>query len=110
MTTPVRCSIPAGAPAFRAIASSGNESTDSAAIAVAASRLTPDVDHSIARIFVEMAEAGVASDDPARRRQAADIVADVLPAYHGALRPETRSTTTAVDPAVTITLVRWPFT
>ena len=95
---------------FAPLRQTGDESTDSAAIGAAASRLTPEVDHSIARVFVEMAEAGIASDDPARRRQAADIVADVLPAYHGALRPETRSTTTRVDPAVTITLVRWPFT
>ena len=95
---------------FAPLRPAGHASTDSAAIAAAAGRLPSDVDHSIARVFVEMAEAGVASEDPARRRQAADIVADVLPAYHGALRPETRSTTTTVDPAVTITLVRWPFT
>ena len=95
---------------FAPLRRAGDESTGGDALAAAASRLTSDVDHSIARVFVEMAEAGLASEDSTRRRHAADIVADVLPAYHAALRPETRSTTTAVDPAVTITLVRWPFT
>ena len=95
---------------FAPLRGAADESNVADALATAVSRLTPDVDHSIARVFVEMAEAALASTDSTLRRNAAAIVADVLPAYHAALRPETRSTTTAVDPAVTITLVRWPFT
>lgn len=95
---------------FAPLRGAADESIGGDALAAAASRLTPDVDHSIARVFVEMAEAALATTDSTLRRNAAAIVADVLPAYHDALRPETRSTTAAVDPAVTITLVRWPFT
>jgi hypothetical protein len=95
---------------FAPLRGAGDTSIDGAALTAAAGRLTPDMDHSIARVFVEMAEAGLASQDSTLRRNAAAIVADVLPAYHAALRPETRSTATAVDPDVTITLVRWPFT
>ena len=95
---------------FAPLRGAGDESIGVDALTAASARLTPDLDHSIARVFVEMAEAGLASQDSTLRRNAAAIVADVLPAYHAALRPETRSTTTAVDPAVTITLVRWPFT
>jgi hypothetical protein len=95
---------------FAPLRGAADESSISEALAAAASRLTPDVDHSIARVFVEMAEVGIASTDSTLRRNAAAIVTDVLPAYHAALRPGTTSTTTAVDPAVTITLVRWPFT
>ena len=95
---------------FAPLRGAGDESFGVDALTAASARLTPDLDHSIARVFVEMAEAGLASQDSTLQRNAAAIVADVLPAYHAALRPETRSTTTAVDPAVTITLVRWPFT
>ena len=95
---------------FAPLRGAADESIAADALAAAAARLTPDVDHSVARVFVEMAETGLASQDSTLRRNAAAIVADVLPAYHAALSPETRSTTTAVDPAVTITLVRWPFT
>jgi hypothetical protein len=95
---------------FVPLRGAADESIAGEALAAAAARLTPDVDHSIGRVFVEMAEVGLATQDSTLQRNAAAIVTDVLPAYHAALRPSTRATTTAVDPAVTITLVRWPFT
>jgi len=67
-------------------------------------------DHSIAELFLQFADEGLASDNPALRRGAAAVVEDILPAYRAAIaapRPATTATTTA---AVTITLVRWPFT
>lgn len=76
----------------------------------AQARLAVDVDHSIARVFVEMAETALATEDATLRRNAGFIIADVLPAYLAALKPHPRETTASVDPAVTITLVRWPFT
>ena len=88
----------------------GEIPADDAALNNARARLSADVDHSIARVFVEMAETALATDDPAQRRNAGVIVADVLPAYHAALTRTSRETTSAATPAVTITLVRWPFT
>ena len=79
------------------------------ALADARAALPAGADHSIAQLFVEMAEAALQGSTEAARRGAALIVGDVLPAYHAALRPA--SATTAADAAaVTITLVRWPFT
>ncbi|RPJ79623.1 MAG: hypothetical protein EHM13_13195 [Acidobacteria bacterium] len=76
-------------------------------------RLDDGIDHSIARMFVEMAEAALASDDARTRRSATAIVEDVLPAYHAALR-EVRPQASVGDAnaprVVTVTLVRWPFT
>ena len=71
-------------------------------IADARKQLSAGVDHSIANLFLEMAEASA---------NASTILADVLPAYRAATSPVASTTTaTAADPAVTITLVRWPFT
>lgn len=67
-------------------------------------------DHSIAELFLQFADEGLSSDNAALRRGAAAVVEDILPAYLAAIaapRPATTATTTA---AVTITLVRWPFT
>ena len=83
---------------------------DEAIVANARQRLPSSVDHSIARVFVEMAETALGSDDAAARRNAGNIVSDVLPAYHAALAAPARRTTTTADPVVTLTLVRWPFT
>jgi hypothetical protein len=83
---------------------------DAAAVAAARDRLPANVDHSIARVFLEMAQTALAGDDAAARRNGAYIVSDVLPAYHAALVEPTRRMTTAPDPVVTVTLVRWPFT
>jgi hypothetical protein len=68
-------------------------------------------DHSIAEMFVEFAEDGLSSDNADLRNSAAAVITDVVPAYLAAIAPA-RPTTTASDAnvAVTITLVRWPFT
>ena len=83
---------------------------DAAALTAASDRLPPSVDHSIARVFLEMAETALSGDDAAARRNAANVVTDVLPAYHDALAAPAKRTTTTADPVVTVTLVRWPFT
>src|SRR5262245_37731953 len=68
-------------------------------------------DHSIADLFVQFGEEGLASDNAELRANAAAVDADVVPAYLAAIAPA-RPTSTASDTsaAVTITLVRWPFT
>lgn len=83
---------------------------DDKVISEARARLGRGIDHSVARVFVEMAETALAGEDAVPRRNAGFIVHDVLPAYHAALSRTSRDTTTAVDPDVTVTLVRWPFT
>lgn len=83
---------------------------DDKVISEARARLAGGTDHSIARVFVEMADTALAGEEPAPRRNAGFIAHDVLPAYHAALSRAPRDTTTAVDPDVTVTLVRWPFT
>ena len=84
---------------------------DEKALADARAQLPASVDHSIARVFVEMAEAALAGTDATQRRNAGFVLQDVLPAYHAALARASKSTTTAdADPDVTLTLVRWPFT
>jgi hypothetical protein len=65
-------------------------------------------DHSVARLFVEVAEADLeAATDPGVKTAA--VVSDVLPRYFAALEP---APPVAASPAarVTVTLVRWPFT
>lgn len=97
---PLRPGAPADAPAAQRIAAER-------------ARLEAGTDHSIARFFVEMAEAAAVREDASVRRAAAVIVDDVLPAYHRAIGvsnaggkgPGLRSAN-----AVTITLVRWPYT
>jgi hypothetical protein len=68
-------------------------------------------DHSIAELFIQFAEEGLSSDNADLRRTAAGVSTDVVPAYLAAIA-SARPTATApdVDAAVTITLVRWPFT
>lgn len=71
------------------------------------------VDHSIAQIFVEAAQAdldGTAAPAPGQARgdAAAAIVREVLPRYFAALEPAAARPRT--DPLVTVTLVRWPYT
>lgn len=95
---------------FWPLRKTGETPADDAALTSARARLSEGVDHSIARVFVEMAETALTSDDAAQRRNAGVIVGDVLPAYHAALMRASRETTSAATPAVTITLVRWPFT
>jgi len=68
-------------------------------------------DHSIAELFLQFGEEGLSSDNADLRASAATVIADVLPAYHAAIAPaSTTPTTSDAAAAVTITLVRWPFT
>jgi hypothetical protein len=62
---------------------------------------TGDVDHSLGRLFLEMAASEPALSDT--------IVADVLPRYFSALEPP-RPQAPRPAPIVTVTLVRWPYT
>jgi hypothetical protein len=66
-----------------------------------------DTDHSIGRLFVEMAQADLAG---ARAERAAAVVRDVLPRYFAALEQPARPARRAAQSRVTVTLVRWPFT
>jgi len=63
------------------------------------------VDHSIGRLFLELATA----EKPGAGSSAPAIVDDVLPRYFAALEPA-RRTSPAPEPKVTVTLVRWPYT
>jgi hypothetical protein len=67
-------------------------------------------DHSIAELFLQFGEEGLSSANPDLRTGAAAVIADVIPAYHAAIAPPTTTTTSDAAAAVTITLVRWPFT
>jgi hypothetical protein len=65
-------------------------------------------DHTLARLFVEVAEADLeAAKDPGLKTAA--IVADVLPRYFAALQPAAPAPERGAA-RVTVTLVRWPFT
>jgi hypothetical protein len=59
------------------------------------------VDHTIAQIFIEAAD-----DDPANAAPVAELV---LPRYLAAMEPAPKSAP-RVQPAVAVTLVRWPYT
>lgn len=68
------------------------------------------LDHSLGRIFVEEAEAALEGGE---LRRVAAIVEEVLPAYAAAVAgpPATLAELQAPPPgAVTVTLVRWPYT
>jgi hypothetical protein len=80
-------------------------------LAAASARLaTRDVDHTIGRLFLELAQAELASSrsDTASVMAVAAIV-DVLPLYFAALDPPP-SVSLKPAPRVTVTLVRWPYT
>jgi hypothetical protein len=69
-----------------------------------------DADHSIARIFLESAEADIASvPADSAPPNAVIMVADLLPNYFAALGPAPPPAP-AVTPLATVTLVRWPYT
>jgi hypothetical protein len=74
----------------------------------------PAGDHSLAELFLELADEGVSGGQPAQRRGAAAVLEDVLPAYLAAIaRPATTAAAPVAAPVaarVTITLVRWPYT
>jgi hypothetical protein len=67
-------------------------------------------DHSIAELFVQFAEEGLSSGNADLRGGADAVVADVVPAYLAAVAPPGPTATEDAAAAVTITLVRWPFT
>jgi hypothetical protein len=69
-----------------------------------------ETDHSIGRIYLERAQADLAANPaPGKVTLAEAIAADVLPRYFAALRPATPRPVLPA-PAVTVTLVRWPYT
>jgi len=79
-------------------------------VAEARRTLGGTVDHSIAEMFLQLADEGVSGDVPAQRRGAAAALDEVLPAYFAAVAPPPSLTAPAPAAQVTITLVRWPFT
>jgi hypothetical protein len=79
-------------------------------VAAAQASLERGVDHSIAEIFLQLADEGVSGSVPAQRRGAAAVMDDVLPAYIAAVAPPATIAADAAAAQVTITLVRWPFT
>jgi hypothetical protein len=69
-----------------------------------------EVDHSLGRLFLEMAHADL--EEPSTESgpiMAAAIADDILPRYLAALEPE-RPRAPRPEPRVTVTLVRWPYT
>jgi hypothetical protein len=79
-------------------------------IAEARQSLDGAADHSIAELFLQLADEGLAGDLPAQHRGAAAALNDVLPAYLAAIAPPPSASAPAPSAQVTITLVRWPFT
>ncbi len=66
-----------------------------------------DVDHSLGQLFLEAAQA---NREKARNPVVAAAIANVvLPRYFAALGPE-RPLPSRIEPQVTVTLVRWPYT
>ena len=65
-------------------------------------------DQSLGRLFVEAAQADLATEG-SNGAAASAIVQEVLPLYTAALEPA-RSAASKPDAAVTVTLVRWPYT
>ena len=65
-----------------------------------------DMDHSLGQLFLESAQAHVASGSA---EGAAVIAGDILPRYFAALEPA-RPQAPRPEPRVTVTLVRWPYT
>jgi len=86
---------------------------DATAAALAAARASLDRsrDHSVAELFLDLGDENVRAPDANVRKSAAAVASDVLPAYFRAIGPpQTTEAAASVKPAVTITLVRWPFT
>ncbi len=68
------------------------------------------IDDSLGRLFLEAAQAEVASAKPGEVAAAAAAIArDVLPRYFAALEPS-RPAAPRPAPRATVTLVRWPYT
>jgi hypothetical protein len=90
----------------------GPAAQDATAVRIADARaaLGSRADHSIAEMFLQLADEGVSGTVAAQRRGAAAALEDVLPAYLAAVVPSSVSTGRPSTAQVTITLVRWPFT
>ena len=70
-----------------------------------------DVDHSIARLLIETAQADLAAPPKGGPAIATSIATWALPRYFTAIAPATATKATTLAPdAVTVTLVRWPYT
>lgn len=67
------------------------------------------VDHSIGQLWLETAQSDLAADGDKVPDSAAAIAGDILPRYFAALTPAAPGPPPA-PAAVTITLVRWPYT
>ncbi len=70
------------------------------------------VDHTVGRLFLEAAQAEVASPAPrpgGAPPSAGAIVSEVIPRYFAALEPAAAEKP-KLSPGVTVTLVRWPYT
>jgi hypothetical protein len=67
------------------------------------------VDHSIGRLFLEVAASDTDTASAGRAAVASAIVDDVLPRYFAALGPAPARAVSG-PPEVTVTLVRWPYT
>jgi hypothetical protein len=67
------------------------------------------LDHSIGRLYLEMAQAHLEGGQAAGAANAVAIVDDVLPRYFTALGPAPRAVPRPA-PMVTVTLLRWPYT
>jgi len=85
------------------------EATPARVVAARAS-LPATADHSIAELFLQLADEGLAGSAEAQRRGAAAVLDDVVPAYLSAIAGPSETTAAADQATVTITLVRWPFT
>jgi hypothetical protein len=95
---------------FASIRPAGEPAT-AARIQAARAALRQDEDHSIAGLFIDMADAALAAGDDTNRRMAAAILNDLLPAYTAAVTAPALTEAAAAPAAqTTITLVRWPFT
>lgn len=72
--------------------------------------LTPGADHTIGRIFLELAESEFASTPTDSVPPfAAAAITDAIPSYLSALGPAP-SAAPRPEPEITVTLVRWPYT
>jgi hypothetical protein len=82
-----------------------------ALIAQARQTLGTATDHSIAEMFLQLADEGLsAGASQAQRRGATSVLDAVLPAYIRATGRDATATSPVAAAQVTITLVRWPFT
>jgi hypothetical protein len=73
----------------------------------------PGRDHSIARMYIELAQREIEraqAGDEAAGRSARALVEGSLPAYYAAVERGSGATTATAKAGLTVTLVRWPFT